>query len=115
MAAEARREESGVKIRQLRLEDAAAVTKILREAPEAVFWQQALVRGTLTWESSLALASDSNGEVIGFLIGRQIAEEEAEILNLAVVPARRIRGEGAALLEAAIREFKERGAKRVFL
>jgi ribosomal-protein-alanine N-acetyltransferase len=114
MGAEAIREESGAKIRLLRLEDAPAVTRILREAPEAVFWREGLVEETLNAESTVALGSVLNGEVMGFLIGRQMADE-AEILNLGVMPARRRKGEGGLLLEGALGEFRRRGANRVFL
>ena len=41
--------------------------------------------------------------------------EEAEILNLAVVLAKRRKGEGGALLKAAMDEFQARHVSRVFL
>ena len=94
--------------------DAAAVAEILREAPEAVFWPEASVKEVLAWEGALTLVADSNGRVIAFLIARQTADE-AEILNLAVARANRRKGEGGALLIAAVNELHAQGAKRVFL
>jgi ribosomal-protein-alanine acetyltransferase len=114
MAAETRREWARSSIRALRAEDARAVTEILREAREAVFWPEASVKEALGWQGALALASEASGNLRGFLIGRQ-AGDEAEILNLAVETKSRRRGEGGALLEAAAKEFRARGVSRVFL
>jgi ribosomal-protein-alanine N-acetyltransferase len=114
MAAEARRERARSSIRTLRAEDARAVTEILREAKEAVFWPESSVVEALGWQGALALASEASGKLLGFLIGRQ-AGDEAEILNLAVETKSRRRGEGGALLKAAVQEFRARGVSRVFL
>jgi len=94
--------------------DAARIADILHEAPEAVIWPEASVREVLTWEAALALVADSNGTVIAFLIGRQAADE-AEILNLAVARLFRRKGEGGALLMAALEQLRMHGVKRVFL
>jgi [ribosomal protein S18]-alanine N-acetyltransferase len=114
MAAEARRKESGVKIRPLRSEDASAVTRILREVPEAASWSGQSIEEASAWSGGILVVSENDGEVNGFLLGRQIADE-GEILNLGVMPARRRRGEGSALLATALREFIKHGASRVFL
>lgn len=114
MATELRREEERSAIRTLRPEDAGAVAEILRRSPEAVFWPETSVREVLAWKGVLGLASEVRGEVLGFLIGRQVGNE-AEVLNLAVAPESRRRGEGGALLRAAVVEFRKRGVCRVFL
>jgi ribosomal-protein-alanine N-acetyltransferase len=114
MAAETRRERAGAVIRTLREEDAAAVTEILRGAPESVFWPESSVKEVIATKNAVALVSEAEGEAIGFLIGRQ-AVDEAEILNLAVAKENRRRGEGGALLEAVLEEFRARGVSRVFL
>jgi len=114
MATELRREEERSAIRALRLEDAGAVAQILRRAPEAVFWPENSVREVLAWKGVLGLASEVRREVVGFLIGRQIGEE-AEVLNLAVAPENRRKGEGGALLRTAVVELRKRGVNRVFL
>jgi ribosomal-protein-alanine N-acetyltransferase len=72
------------------------------------------VHEVLAWEGVLGLASEARGEVGGFLIARQVGED-AEVLNLAVAPDSRRRGEGGALLRAAVVEFRKRGVHRVFL
>jgi ribosomal-protein-alanine N-acetyltransferase len=114
MAAETKRERAAAVIRTLREQDAAAVAEILRGAPESVFWPESSVMEVVTSQSAVALLSEAAGKAIGFLIGRQAADE-AEILNLAVVKESRRKGEGGALLEAALEEFRARAVSRVFL
>jgi ribosomal-protein-alanine N-acetyltransferase len=114
VATELRKLAAGSVICVLRPEDALAVAKILRQSPEAVFWPEASVREVLQWKGILGLASQASGEVVGFLMGRQVSDE-AEVLNLAVAPESRRRGTGGALLRAAVVEFRRRGVGRVFL
>ena len=114
MATELKREEQGSAIRALRPQDAGAVAEILRQSPQAVFWPESSVREVLGWKGVLGLASQVKGEVGGILIGRQVSDV-AEVLNVAVAPERRRRGEGGAMLRAAVAEFRKRGVTRVFL
>lgn len=114
MVTELRREEKRSSIRTLCSEDTEAVAEILRQSPEAVFWPESSVREVLAWDGVLGLASEARGEVVGFLIGRQV-RDEAEVLNLAVAPENRRIGEGGALLRTGVVEFRKRGASRVFL
>ena len=88
MATELGRKERRSAIRALRPEDAGAVAEILRQSPEAVFWPEASVREVLEWKGVLGLASEVRGEVVAFLIARQV-KDEAEVLNLAVAPENR--------------------------
>src|SRR5689334_25157733 len=108
MATELRRDEKRARIRRLRPEDAGAVAEILRQSPEAVFWPEASVKEVLEWKGILGLACEVAGNVEGFLIGRHTGDE-AEVLNLAVTPGSRRKGEGAALLRGAVAEFRARG------
>ena len=114
MATELRPEHGRSVIRTLRPEDAEAVAEILRVSPEAVFWPESSVREVLTWEGILGIASEAKGRVVGFLIGRQVGEE-AEVLNVAVAPESRRRGEGGSLLRGAVVRFRKRGVRHVFL
>ncbi|HKW61867.1 MAG TPA: ribosomal protein S18-alanine N-acetyltransferase [Candidatus Acidoferrum sp.] len=114
MATELRREEERSTIRLLLPEDAVAVAEILSRSPEAVFWPETSVREVLEWNGVLGLASEVRGQVAGFLIARQ-AKDEAEVLNLAVAPQNRCKGEGGALLRTAVVEFRKRGVTRAFL
>jgi [ribosomal protein S18]-alanine N-acetyltransferase len=114
MATELRRERTRSTLRRLRTEDAEAVAEILRLSPEAVFWPEASMKEVLEWKGILGLACEVAGKVAGFLIGRHTSDE-AEVLNLAVAPRSRRKGEGAALLRGAVAEFHARGVHRVFL
>src|SRR5437762_7788268 len=111
MATELRQERARPAMRMLRAEDAEAVAEILRQAPQAVFWPEASVKEVLEWKGSLGLVIEAAGKVVGFLIGRQTTEE-AEVLNLAVAPQDRRKGTGGRLLQAAVEEFRTRGADR---
>jgi ribosomal-protein-alanine N-acetyltransferase len=112
MGAETKRIEAT--IRAFRAKDVAALTSILRDAPEAANWTQASYRESMNSPGAVAFVSESGGRVTGFIIGRQVADE-AEILNLAVAPLARRKGEGGALLMASLDEFRARRVSRVFL
>jgi ribosomal-protein-alanine acetyltransferase len=114
MSAETKRELGESTIRAFREADVAAVTEILRTSPEASQWTDWGFKELLGWRGVLALVSEQERKVCGFIISRQVAEE-AEILNLAVLVAKRRRGEGGALLKAAMEELRERKVSRVFL
>ena len=114
MAAETKGEQVGTTIRAFLPADAAAVTDILRESPEASQWTEWGFKELLGWRGVLALVSEDDRKVIGFIIGRQVGGE-AEILNPAVILTKRRKGEGGGLLKAALEEFRSRGVSRVFL
>lgn len=114
MATELWRQNAGSAIRELTAKDAAAVAEILRQAPEAVFWPDASVKEVLAWKGALAIASEADEKLHGFLIARQ-AGDEAEILNLAVASESRRSGVGGALLSSALEALRARGVTCVFL
>jgi ribosomal-protein-alanine N-acetyltransferase len=114
MAAETKREQAAATIRVFLPADAAAVTEILKGSPQASQWTEWGFKELLGWRGVLALVSEDDRKVIGFIIGRQVGGE-AEILNAAVIVARRRKGEGGALLKVAMDEFRARRVSRVFL
>jgi len=114
MGAETIRGPTASTIRAFREADAAAATEILKGSLEAAQWTEWGFRELLGWRGVLALVSEHEKKLCGFIIGRHVAEE-AEILNLAVVLAKRRKGEGGALLKAAMDEFQARHVSRVFL
>lgn len=114
MSAEVKRETLGVAIRLMLSADVATVAKILGEAPEAANWSRESLEELRNSPGGLALVSEVDGELSGFLVGRQVVDE-AEILNLGVARGRRRRGDGRALLKAAMDEWLLRGVSRVFL
>ncbi len=101
-------------IREFREADAAAAAEILKASPEAAQWTEWGFRELVGWRGVLALVSEHERKLCGFIIGRQVAEE-AEILNLAVILEKRRKGEGGALLKAAVDELQARHVSRVFL
>ncbi len=114
MAAETMRGPAASTIRAFRQTDAAAAAEILKASPEAAQWTEWGFRELLSWPGVLALVAEHEGKMRGFIIARQVAKE-AEILNLAVILEKRRKGEGSALLKAAMDEFQARLVSRVFL
>lgn len=114
MAAETESLRDGVAVRACRLEDVEEVTKILQESAEAAEWSLESFRESLGWQDVVAFISEGAGHATGFIIGRQVGDE-AEILNLAVMPTWRRKGQGRALMGAVLREFGARRVSRVFL
>ena len=114
MATKAKRDSAAATIRAFGEADASAAAQILRLSPEASQWTEWGLRELLGWSGVVALVSEDDGKVSGFIVGRQTAGE-AEILNLAIIPAKRRRGGGGALLQAAMAEFRARDVSRVFL
>jgi ribosomal-protein-alanine N-acetyltransferase len=101
-------------VRKFRPEDADAVMAIAAESPEAANWSKESYLRSAKVNGSLTLAMEAEGEVSGFLVGRQIGDQ-AEVFNLAVKYKHRRKGVGTALLAAALEEFALAGAKRVYL
>jgi [ribosomal protein S18]-alanine N-acetyltransferase len=109
------RERGTARVREFRLEDADAVMAIAAQAPEAATWSKESYVKFACEPGSLALVlEEAAGQIGGFLLGR-LAADQAELLNLAVVPTQRRQGAGTALLAKAIQEWRPRGAKSVYL
>src|ERR1700690_2235108 len=89
-------------VRAATAEDLAAIAAIQEASPEASQWEPA---SYLDYECSVAA---EGGRVLGFLVVRQVAEGEREILNLAVDPAERRRGVARKLLESELSRAKMR-------
>lgn len=114
MAGKERSVRTASAIRRLRREDAVRVKSILQEAPEAANWSEESLGEALSWSGGVALVSEADGVVTGFLIGRRV-REDGEIFNLGVMASGRHAGQGGALLSAALEEFRTQGVSRVFL
>jgi ribosomal-protein-alanine N-acetyltransferase len=112
--AETKRQLAVAPIRVLRLEDVRAVVAIGQVTGEAAHWTEESYRDALGWRGVVALVYERDGGITGFIVGRQVADE-AEILNLAVALSVRRKGDGSALVKAAMKEFRARRVSRVFL
>ena len=101
-------------IRPIRPEDAAGLTEILQDAPEAARWRLEDAASQTATAPGVRLVAESGQEIVGFVMARQVLDE-AEILNIAVKRSHRRCGVGAALLLAALKDAQAQGAARVFL
>jgi [ribosomal protein S18]-alanine N-acetyltransferase len=91
--------------------DAAALAAIHGVAfPPSETWEEEALGLQLGLPGVFGLIDAAGGMVLA-----RVAGEEAEVLTLAVVPTSRRRGLGGALLDAALREARDRGARAVFL
>ena len=78
-------------------------------------WDEAAIRAEL--ENPLALwlvAENAGGSVLGY-VGSQTCFEDADILNVAVVPAARRRGIAAALMTELEARLAPKGVERITL
>lgn len=73
------------------------------EDTEAIRRIQAAVPDCAKWESATFVAVQ-NAEVIAYIAIRAVADDEFEVLDLAVEPAARRRGAGRALVERCLAE-----------
>ncbi len=101
-------------IRPFRVDDAAAASEILLEAPEAAAWSASMIRELLASAGVSGLIAERSGRASGFILGQEVLDE-GEILNLAVARAHRRHGEGTALSREMMKSFAARGVQRVFL
>lgn len=79
-------------VRRMEPRDLPAVARIQAACPEASQWTP------LDYLAHAAVVATEKGHLAGFAVGRQVAPDEYEILNLAVDPAVRRRGLGRTLL-----------------
>jgi ribosomal-protein-alanine N-acetyltransferase len=87
-------------VRAATADDLPAIAAIQQASCEASQWDPV---SYLDYECSVAA---SGGRVLGFLVVRQIAADEREILNLAVDPAERRQGVARKLLKNELQRAK---------
>jgi len=80
--------------------DYPAIARIQQASPEAAQWPVGDYSGFAT------LLALSNGHPVGFCAWRQVSAEEAELLNVAVLPEWRRHGVASALLTALLSAAK---------
>lgn len=88
---------AGFEIRRASERDLEAIARIQRASPQAAQWEP---RAYLAYDCRVAITGRG---VAGFVVLRRAAENEFEILNLAVDPAERRRGVGTALMQSVLR------------
>jgi len=82
-----------IEIRRATESDLDEISRIQAASPEAAQWN---VAGYLSYECLVAVAED---RIAGFLVARQTAPDECEILNLAVDMPLRRRGVARSLVQ----------------
>jgi ribosomal-protein-alanine N-acetyltransferase len=83
-------------IREASAADLEAIAQIQAASPEASQWKPA---DYLRYQCALAWIESA---AVGFVAWRTVAEEEHEILNVAIVPGLRRRGVGRRLVQEAL-------------
>jgi ribosomal-protein-alanine N-acetyltransferase len=92
--------------------DVRAAFAILQQSPAASAWPESSLRESAL--SGTAWIAEQDRQVLGFLIGRSVADE-FEILNLAVAPSHRRLGVATRLLGAVAEWLRRSGARRAYL
>jgi ribosomal-protein-alanine N-acetyltransferase len=92
--------EDTLTIRPATLSDLCEIAAIQSASPEASHWDPA---GYLDYDCRICLFAR---RAAGFLVARHVAEDETEVLNLAVAPEFRRKGCSRALLEALLSDSR---------
>jgi len=100
-------------LQPLRAEDIPRIRALVAASPGAAQWSLEAYAQLLEGPSRAFVLSEQL-RIIGFIALRVIADE-AEILNLAVLPESRRQGWGSRLLAAAEQHARSRGARSLFL
>jgi len=104
-----------IQIRPFLLTDLDPILAIAAGSPEAAPWSRETYEAILEDpQRAGCYVADQRGSVVGFVCLRLVSDE-AEVLNLAVLPSARRLGVGRLLLDYALREAVQKGARRVFL
>jgi len=124
---------SGVRVRPAQASDLPRLVEIASHSATAAQWNQVEYlklfapnqpsnhpqdqpqsRSEAQPQHRIALVVEQAGGVVGFIVGRQVAEEW-EIENIAVTGAARRRGLGSRLVGELLEHARSRGGKTVFL
>lgn len=106
-----------VELRQGNTGDLLAVSAVMGDAFDPRYgeaWTSAQCLGMLSLSGVWLTVAEHRGAITGFALSRVIAGD-GELLLLAVRPAKRGSGIGAALLRATIADAQTRGAERLHL
>lgn len=103
------------RIRPAEPADAVAIWAVERAAFTDP-WTRSGIREMLeTPGCGTLVAEDGSAEELAGYVMARVSGAEGEILNLAVLPGRRRRGCGGALLDAGLAWLRDRGAREVYL
>ena len=95
--------------------DLDRILAVTAASPEAASWSRQTYEAILQDpQHGCCYVAELDGSVVGFICFR-VTGDEAELLNLAVLPSCRRQGIGSRLLEQTLPEAASRGATRIFL
>jgi len=83
---------SGIEVRPLQSNDLSVAVALLADSPEAAHWS---AEDLLAYRS---LVAECDGRIVGIAVGRVVAPDESEVLNVAVDRGHRRRGIAEHLL-----------------
>lgn len=114
MAPEAERPTIAWKTRNFQPADIPALAEIISSSVDASHWPLESYAKLAASPGGLLLICEAQSLVSGFLAARQAADQ-AEILNLAILPVSRHKGAASALLASAFEHLRHAYAASVFL
>lgn len=98
-----------IPITRAHLSDVARLERLCFDEP----WSEASLE-LLLGEGAVGWACEEDGTVVAY-VGMMLALDEGQVTNVAVHPEHRRRGYGAAVVEALIRDARERGLVQIAL
>lgn len=103
-------------IRSFQLSDANRVTELLQVALSEDCYENTMgpFARQLSWDSDLIMVAETDGELVGALIGT-IDQNQGYIYRIAIHPDARRRGVGKALVKAVEKRFQQRKVTRVWV
>ena len=99
-----------VSMNESHVAEVAALEKVCFSMP----WSENSIRSELTNPLSLWFVAEENGSLLGY-IGSQAVMDEADVMNVAVVPDRRREGIAQKLVEALVAALNEKGVHALLL
>ncbi len=93
-------DDARITVRGARADDLPAIATIQEQSPEAAQWDPA------SYLDHNCLVACLDWRIVGFLVTRQVAPDEREILTLAVDPGDRQKGIARTLLKHALENTK---------
>jgi ribosomal-protein-alanine N-acetyltransferase len=100
-------------IRKATEEDITGILEIVQEAISPA-WTHGALLGEIYKEDSYFIVADEDLHIVGFAVMRQV-DEDGELLQIAVNKTKRRSGIGDLLINAVLKQAKERAYNSVFL
>lgn len=103
-----------MKIRAWKYEDILRISEMEQECFPLEPWSFKMLASSFDTESFYGVLAEDRGEILGYG-GITLAEDSADIDNVAVAEAYRNSGVGSKIIAELLRIAKDKGVKKVFL